>query len=192
MAFLSVITRTMASRPTMLERNKQSLRDQTCQDFEHLVHVDEQARGNFWAQRWVTDLVHEAQGDYIMILDDDDLMRNPKGVAILKDCCKEKPRGVIFQADYGPGRILPETVDGFDMGRYFWSMNHIGQLCYILRNDIFKESCYVYRRGVDETDYLALLDAYENAKGADALGEFVLRWEIINAAQRADSRGKPE
>ena len=62
----------------------------------------------------------------------------------------------------------------------------------ILRNDIFKESCYVYRRGVDETDWLCLLDAYENAQGQNALEEFVLREEIINAAQRPDSRGKPE
>jgi len=188
--FLSIITRHMPSRPKMLERNVDSLRGQTDQNFQHNIYTDHMEQGCHKAQQWNRELVQQQEGRYIMILDDDDYMVNPEGVRLLKAACASNPRGVVFRAEYRPDHILPKSFERFPT--QFWPMSCVGQLCYILRNDVFKHSSYVYRRGVDETDYLCILDAWETSKRENALSEWVVVPEVINAAQRPDSRGRPE
>jgi GT2 family glycosyltransferase len=70
---LSIITRT-CQRPNELQRCINSVLNQTDPDFEHLIIPDEIGHGLYWANRQIAECASKIKGDYVYILDDDDLI----------------------------------------------------------------------------------------------------------------------
>lgn len=113
--FLSIVTRHMASRPRMFARCLESLKVQTCQDFEHVVLADEVGRGMAWANRQFFEHRALPQGEYVLILDDDDELATPEAVAILKAAAEASQADIIvFYGEHGErlGRLPTANVWG--------------------------------------------------------------------------------
>jgi len=81
-AFLQVITRTFGRRPTLLARNQASLAALEDADWEQTLVVDEVGRGVAWANANLGTV--PATGDYVWVLDDDDVCVAPGLLAHLK------------------------------------------------------------------------------------------------------------
>jgi hypothetical protein len=133
MTFLSVVTRCHPHRPTMLDRNQESLEMQTDQDYEHVLIKDTEGRGVPWANAQLQ--YAEVTGEYVLVLDDDDMLTDPHAIATLKTAAANGPALIIFKADHGPLGILPS--------RAVWEQRpvsgHIGSCDFITRRDVWRE-----------------------------------------------------
>lgn len=132
MAFLEVITRTFGKRPAMLARNAESLAQQTDPDYEHTIVMDAQARGVAWAVANLATI--EATGEYVWVLDDDDLCCRPTLIAELKAITKDiQPDVIMVRAYHGNFGKLPSDAN--------WQQRpvlaNVGTSCYIVRSDVW-------------------------------------------------------
>ena len=74
--FLSIVTRCF-KRPSLLERNKESVYNQLDQDWEHIFIVDDIGMGMEAANKALALNKHLISGEYVFILDDDDILVLP-------------------------------------------------------------------------------------------------------------------
>lgn len=109
MPFLTVITRTIPSRTAMLRKNIDSLTMQTDPDYQQLVLKDNQRRGVDWANgRMAERDWSDIEGDYVLVLDDDDLMIENSLIERMKEShTLPRPDLFILRMDHGPLGILP-------------------------------------------------------------------------------------
>jgi hypothetical protein len=139
----------------MIKVNQASLAMQSDQDYEQIMLVDNQERGIAYANRLMADSVDRIKGEYVLILDDDDLMINAEGIATLRLATKNKPVMVIFRG----------WINGLIPSDDFWlqppRMGQIGVFCYILRADIFREHSQEVGRPEYHNDYLLVKSVYE-------------------------------
>lgn len=132
MTFLSIVTRCHPNRPSMLQKNIDSLAAQTCQDFEQVLIRDDAGRGVGWANG---QLQHASpKGDYVLILDDDDLLTDETAVEKLKAAADDQPDLIIFKVDHAGLGILPspKVWERSPMG------GHIGSCDFITRRDLWR------------------------------------------------------
>ena len=150
MPFLSIITRCY-KRPEMLRINRDSIVDQTDRDFEQLFVHDMIGRGIGWANRELA--TFHPIGDYVLVLDDDDILTEPRAVEYLKEATADNPDIVIFKGDHADLGILPSKA--------IWGKRplkgHIGSCDFISHRDIWKKHITAF--GVDEGGDYAYLKA---------------------------------
>ena len=135
MTFLSILTRHMPQRAEMLQINKASLCMQSCQDFEQLLMIDGQGGGWKHAAEMLTDMVQDATGDYVLILDDDDILLNADGIKLMKEATITAPAAVIFKGYHADLGILPNDNTWMRRPR----LAQIGSFDFITRRDVFVE-----------------------------------------------------
>lgn len=107
MAFLEILTRCY-QRPNLLAANQSALAEQTDTDWMQVYLHDEVGRGV--GASYVRLAAHAPQlvGDYIWILDDDDVCIRPSLVAELKTIAQvEDPDVIMVKMDHGPRGVLP-------------------------------------------------------------------------------------
>lgn len=105
--FLEIITRTFGRRPGMLARNQASLIRQTDPDWQQTLVVDDVGRGCAWANANLATVA--AIGDYVWVLDDDDVCLRDTLVAELKHkalVCAD-PYVIMLRAQHADFGILP-------------------------------------------------------------------------------------
>lgn len=108
--FLTVVTRHLALRGHFLAANRASLSNQTDQDFEQVLILDREGRGKRAAAASLRAEADRYRGEYVYILDDDDLLTDAAFVAGLKRIAAESdPDAIIVRARYGPLGILPDA-----------------------------------------------------------------------------------
>lgn len=133
MAFLEVITRTFGARPTMLQRNLDSLQAQTDPDWTRRLVIDDAARGVAWAVANLSTV--EAVGDYVWALDDDDVCARPELVAELRTIAQtaDWPDVIMVRAYHEKFGLLPNNEN--------WQrrplLGNVGTSCYIVRRDVW-------------------------------------------------------
>jgi hypothetical protein len=180
--FLTIITRHMASRPGMFAKQQVSLAAQSCQDFEQVLIHDGVGQGMAWAQTQLTEAWKQANGRYILILDDDDLLQNPDGVKLLKEAAYKFPPAVIFKGHHDDLGILPRV----DTWQSAPQVGSIGVFDFILRWDVFTRHSKVFAAGTYNDDHALIASVYrEHGK------DIVWLDEVICAVQRR-SLGAPE
>ena len=107
MPFLSIVTRTY-NRPEALQQCKRSIAGQADQDLEHLVLRDTVGVGVAEAQRLL--LNADPRSEYVMILDDDNLLASPWFVSDLKACSAAyDPDVIVFKMNNAEFGILPDA-----------------------------------------------------------------------------------
>lgn len=112
MTFLTVVTRHMPKRAEMLHTNSDSLAAQTETDFERLLLVDGEGRGIAWSHAMLAERDwQDVGGDYVLLLDDDDVLADEGVVAKLKEGAAGRPDLMVVQMDHGPRGILPASED---------------------------------------------------------------------------------
>lgn len=176
MTFLTVVTRCY-KRPEMLAANRQSLGAQTSQDYEQLFVVDDVGLGVGHANRALATVT--PAGDYVLVLDDDDILTDVRAIELLKEATTEKPDLVIFRVDHDHLGILPNDL--------IWGKRplkgHIGSCSFIARRDVWEK--YIHRFGVDECgDY-----AFLHAVWADR--PYVVWLDELLAGVQRISKGQP-
>lgn len=178
--FLEVVTRCYL-RPIMLAENQCSLDAQTDSDWSQMLLHDRQGYGVGISNQKMKRTAKRLTGDYIWILDDDDMAIRETLVEELKAIAAEHdPDVVMMRMDHGPRGILPDDD--------YWGrrpeIGHVG--C----------SAYVVKRAV----WLAHADAWRNSYTAD--GEFiraifdsdpVVYWhDVVASRTQRISLGAPE
>jgi glycosyltransferase involved in cell wall biosynthesis len=161
----------------MLAKNIASLEAQTDPDYEQLFIVDDEGQGIGWANRSL--IMVEPVGDYVMVLDDDDMLENPQAIELMKEATIDRPAMLIFKAKHDGLGILPSPA--------IWGKRplkgHIGSCDFISRRDVWEK--HINRFGVDEGgDY-----AYLHAVWMDR-PEVVWLDEVLASVQRI-SHGAP-
>lgn len=112
MPFLEILTRTYR-RPKMLLLNQQSLWRQTDQDFTQTLLNDDVGRGVAWANKNLGEVAPLLVGDYVFVLDDDDMLIRDTFIEELKQIVEAHDPDVIFvRMDHGPRGILPDKMWG--------------------------------------------------------------------------------
>jgi len=105
-AFLSIITRTY-NRPEALQQCKRSVLGQADLDLEHIILRDTVGVGVAEAHRLF--LNAQPRGEYVMILDDDDLIASPWFVSDLKAAARAyDPDVIVFKMHNAEFGILPD------------------------------------------------------------------------------------
>jgi hypothetical protein len=131
--FLEIVTRHYAKRPKGLKRNQESLARQTCDDWQQTLLIDRTGRGVEWANWNLRQYAPFLEGDYIWILDDDDVCTCDTLVADLKRIVEEhKPDAIMVRGQYHA--VLPEN----DLWRQTPKLTHIGSSCFVLRREVFQ------------------------------------------------------
>lgn len=150
MTFLSVVTRCY-KRPNMLGTSLNSLQMQTDQDYEQISIVDNVGRGVPWANRALQ--AAGPTGDYVLILDDDDMLTEATAIEELRQATEREPDLVIFKCDHGPLGVLPDDVA--------WKRRplkgHIGSCSFISKRQTWRN--HIHSFAVDEGGDYAYLKA---------------------------------
>lgn len=149
MPFLTVITRTIPRRVELLDENQRSLARQYDQDYEQIVIVDEEERGVAWANGMMAerDWSEIIDGEYVMILDDDDRLAHPHVIAELKMMAAGKDL-LVVRMDHGPRGILPNPLEDIRRAR-------IGCSAVIPRREVFLKAVKHYEPAYDgDFDYI--------------------------------------
>lgn len=132
---LSIITRCY-KRPVGLRRNKLSLALQTSQDFEQLFLVDEVGIGiNATHARMAAEMPARISGDYVYVLDDDNVLIDNGFVATIAGvAARLDPDIIMVKSDHGALGILPTAVvwKGQPVPGQIDAMN------YVVKADIWK------------------------------------------------------
>lgn len=172
--FLSVITKHMMSRPGYFGRNQESLRIQTDADYEQIVLVDEECIGV--GESNVLFSQARPRGEYVLVLDDDDVMVNVDGIRLMKIATatgrprNDRPAGVIMRGDYGELGVLPDNGHWGQRPAYC----NIGMFGFALRRDVFEEFRHLLELNQYTMDFV-LIDAVYGKYGED----FVWLDEVI-------------
>lgn len=139
MAFLDVLTRHMPHKPErkhMFRANHACLQAQSDPDFKSWLLVDDKGRGWKFAAQLLVEAAPKLKSEYVLILDDDDLMINADGICLLKEAAQSKPAAVIFKGWHGDRLgVLP----GVDVWLKRPRLGTIGSFDFIIRRDLFGE-----------------------------------------------------
>lgn len=147
MAFLEVITRTY-QRPYMLSKNQASLEMQTDNDWIQTIYPDYEGRGVAWANGQMFHIAQQLTGDYVWILDDDDMCILDNFVAELKNiAAQDKPDVIMIRMDHGERGVLPPPGDEFPR------MGAIGCSAYVVKRNIWERHAYQWQSAHYGSDY---------------------------------------
>lgn len=133
MPFLSILTRTY-NRPDALAQCRATVEAQTDSDYEHLILRDAVGLGVAGAN--VLFLNAQPQGEYVMMLDDDDLLASPWFVSDLRAAARAyDPDVIVFKMHNAEFGILPD--------RFVWQQepvhSHIGGSCVAVKRHVWDE-----------------------------------------------------
>ncbi len=146
---LEVLTRTNR-RPTLLSLNQASLAAQTADSWVQTLLPDEQSRGIAWSFGNMVAHADNLIGQYIWILDDDDVCIRPTLVAEIATIVKSQtPDVIMVRMDHGPQLgILP---------RDRWGLRpiegEIGVSAYIVRRAVWQQHAAALTTGRYASDY---------------------------------------
>ena len=185
MSFLEVMTRTFVGRrPDFLLRCHLSLRQLEDDNWSHRILVDMQRIGVAHANRWLA--AHEARGEWVWVLDDDDVCCHPALIGDLRWMVDTLGPDVVIVRNRWrePERVLPSDE--------VWGkrpkMGEIGCSCVISRRDIWNQ----YRGNWGEAyagdfDYInGLFDAGLNVAWLDVVAAEIPR---INSGRSGKEKG---
>jgi hypothetical protein len=147
--FLEIVTRTFNGRPRMFAAHKASLAAQTDQDFVHTILVDTERKGIAWATENLARHAPRLVGDYVFVLDDDDMLILPTFVAGLKQIATQhNPDLIMVRMDHGGGRILPAARWGKSP-----RVSEIGISAFVVRREWWKRHAHAMIPGEYTSDF---------------------------------------
>lgn len=126
--FLSVVTRTV-KRPLMLSRNQESLYAQTDTDFEHIMLIDSVGMGIPATHLWIVREKNRPKGQYIFILDDDEVIDDREFIADMKQVALEHDPDIIMFRTNRMGDILPPD----DKWEKRPECGYVGMACFAIK-----------------------------------------------------------
>ena len=140
MAFLEVITRCY-KRPQMLANNQASMQALTDKDWVQTLLIDEVGIGVGASQLRLRDNVQNLTGDYIWLLDDDDMAVWPTLISELRQIAADHdPDVIMLRMDHGPRGIQPDDAH--------WErrpvIGHVGCSAYVIRRPVWQDNAQAW------------------------------------------------
>ena len=179
--FLEIITRHLTTRPIMLTQQQASLAILTDSDWMQTLLIDDIGRGVPWANANLAICAPRLAGDYIWILDDDDLCIYPPLVNDLKAIVAKRDPDVVFvRMDHGADGILPDDENWGHAPVY----GHIGTSAFIVRRSIWQAHACAWV-AVRESDYTFIAHVW-------AAGPRVYWHDVIASRIQRCSEGRPD
>ena len=179
MAFLTVYTPTY-KRPKALTVCIESVKNQTHPNLiQHLIIPDEIGLGIDGMYSDIINHVDEVNGEYVLVLSDDDLLCNLDFARKLYDYIENNdyPEVVIIKA-IKSGRVLPTIWNAKPQ------LGHIDLSCFVVRSDIWKANADKWGKRY-EGDFDFINSLYEQG--------YQFNWfDIIASKAQRISRGQPE
>jgi len=162
---LSIITRVHPKRTKFLAICKESVSLQTNKDFEHLFLYDdsEKGKGRGYANQMFFLKRNEIniKGDYVMVLDDDDIMVYNDFIKDLREIVKKDDYDmIIFKGELVGLGVVPH--------QHLWEKSPqrsgIGSFCIAVKKELWNK--YIDEFGKHEVsgDFLFIKKCYENSK----------------------------
>lgn len=159
--FLEILTRTFNKRPGMLVQNWDSLTSQTCDDWEQTLLIDDVGRGVAWSTENMARYAPKLVGEYIWILDDDDLCIRNTLVAELKAIvARDDPDLIMLRMDHGAYGILPPN----DLWRAEPERGQIGMSAFVAKRELWQMCAHVLIPGRYDGDFDMALELYDRAE----------------------------
>lgn len=149
MAFLEILTRCFR-RENLLAANTASLDALTDDDWVQTLLIDDVGRGIAWTHKMFADYAPRLEGEYIWILDDDDLctydalVRDVKQIAVAHN-----PDVIMLRMDHGPRGILPPD----ELWRVRPRCGKIGVSAFMVRRSTWQANANAWRGGRYTSDY---------------------------------------
>ncbi len=186
--FLTIITRHHVGRPLFLQSCRESLLKQTDQNFEHIILVDDVGRGMLYANKIFNTMKSKTQiyGQYVLILDDDDIIIYPDFVKDLKKVISRVP--VNPDIVYFKGIIYPYEKSLPDKG---WGdkpiHRDIGSFCFVTKPYLYYK--HIHNWGTQEFsgDFLYLKRVH-----ADPGAVNIKWWDKVICQTLRVSKGAPD
>jgi hypothetical protein len=147
---VTIITRHHTDRPNLLKRCVASVQSQTNKDFQHLVIFDEEHKGIPHANLLFSHNLHLITGEYVFVLDDDDVFISTSFVSDLHLIINVlNPDVILVRTSIGsiiyPKHIVYQSND-FPPGS-------IGSSCIVVRTSIFKQHIGEFKTTETPGDY---------------------------------------
>lgn len=181
MPFLEILTRTFNGRPTMLAVNQVSLREQTDGDWVQTLLVDHNRCGIEWSTENMAYYAPRLVGDWIWVLDDDDLCTLPTFVAGLKEIAVLNAPDVIFvRMDHGGGRILPSARWGKAP-----RVSEIGVSAFVVRRDVWQAHAGAWTPGEYISDFKFINSIWQSRP-------VTYWWDVVASKCQRQSEGRAE
>jgi len=183
MPLLSIVTRCY-KRPKALKINQASVLSQKDGDVEHMLIVDDEGRGTFWANCSFYRNHDKVHGDYVFIMDDDDYLAYDGFVGHLREIVERYQPAIIMVKAEAAGRILPTDLV-WKQERYP-VVGQIGSGNFVVRADLWHKHIEAFCQPV-AGDYTFICDVF------DDVGNGEIYWfdKVCLRAQRV-SDGAPE
>lgn len=155
MPFLEILTRHYTRRPGLLAACKASLDGQTDPDWVQTILIDDVGRGVEWANRNLGAYAPQVEGDYIWILDDDDVCVCDTLVADLKAIVAETCADVVMvKGEINRFGILPDHWG--EAPEYC----HVAMPCFVLRRDVWRRHAGMLTARLG-ADYRMIRDVFD-------------------------------
>jgi hypothetical protein len=172
--FLTVVTRHMPARAALLEANVASLACQSDTDYEQLIITDHEGRGTGWANTNLRNYADAPSGQYVLVLDDDDLLACPDAIAQLRQAARSRPGVIMARMNHGLLGVLPDAAHWVKepvRGR-------IGVSAAICRRDVWQGAAQQFANCYDG-DFPFILAAYYSGRGVVWLDRVLTRVQQI-------------
>lgn len=180
MPFLEIITRHYVRRPNLIKDNFASLDRQTCDDWVQTLLVDEVGRGVEWANYQMGQYGPCLIGDYVWVLDDDDVCLSETFVADMKRIAQEHNPDVIISRIDAKGVIPPDK---------HWKqapvVTQIGMACFVVRREVWQAHAHKFWPKL-AADFNFINDVW-------LAGKYKWHWhdQVVMKIQQV-GRGRPE
>lgn len=146
---LTVVTRHLPHRSALFAQNRASLEAQTDPDYEQLVLTDTLRVGIENANLILHQAADMVRGDYVWVLDDDDVCADPEFIAKLK--------AAIAEADTPPDVVMVRMEHahlGIKPPDELWNnqaiaLGQVGISAAIVRRPLWQQHAQYYARGYD-------------------------------------------
>jgi hypothetical protein len=179
--FLEILTRSFGGRPHMFAAQQVSLTAQTDRDFVHTVLMDSERRGIEWASENMGRYAPQLVGDYVWILDDDDLCTLPTFIAGLKQIAVLNAPDVVFvRMDHDYGRILPSARWGKSP-----KVSEIGVSAYVVRREVWQAHAGAWTPGKYTSDF-EFIDSIWQSRPV------TYWWDVVASRCQRQSLGRAE
>lgn len=183
MPFLEILTRHYTARPNFLAANRDSLRRQIDDDYLHTLLVDEQGRGVEWANRNLGQYAPKLLGEWIWVLDDDDLCVCDTLVTDLRRIvANHDPLLIYVRGRLGDVVYPPDAHWGKAP-----ALAQIGMSNFIVRRDVWQAFAHAFPKKLC-ADFHFIRAVHGN------IDPQRIYWhdKVVMATQRVASRGRGE
>jgi len=187
MKTICFITRCHPARPNMQKVCFDSVKAQTCDDYQHFLiqgAMREEADGTP-AVEWGLKKTWPIDARYVMVLDDDNALVYPDFVKEFKELTqKENPDIVIFRGNLkGTFGIIPS---------YSWgkspSYADIDWSCYALKKEVWDKYINVIEHETgNRNDYILISTCFQNTKSAIWFNHLVVETQKTAGSGRSET-----